>query len=68
MNNATLNTERNKAKMKHIIMAKKIWTSLDSEFQIEIPGNEKDLTMGDAEVYNEPMLWDFIKKVRYAKN
>ena len=33
---ATLDAERNKMRLKHVMMGKKIWDSLSSEFQIDI--------------------------------
>ena len=59
---ATLNAARNRAKMKHVIMGKKIWSSLTAEFQIEIMGKEDEFTVGKSDDYDGPMLWDFIRR------
>ena len=54
---ATLNAERNIAKLKHTIISKKIWESLNSVFQIEILGNKEEFTVSDAEKDDGPMLY-----------
>ena len=56
----TLNVERNNMKLKHVIMVKKIWSSLKSEFQIEILGNNNEYKIGEE--YDGPMLWDYIRR------
>ena len=55
--NTTLNAERNIAKLKHTIISKKIWASLNSVFQIEILGNKEEFTVSDAEKDDGPMLY-----------
>ena len=59
---ASLNKARNHAKMKNVITGKKIWSSLTAEFQIEIMGKEDEFTIGKADDYDGPMLWDFIQR------
>ena len=58
----SLNKARNQAKIKHVIMGKKIWSSLTAEFQIEIMGKEDEFTIKGSDDYDGPMLWDFIKR------
>ena len=57
---ASLVAARDHARMKHVIMGKKIWNSLTAEFQIEIMGKEDEFTIDGSDDYDGPMLWDFI--------
>ena len=55
----TLNTYRNKARLKHVIMRKKIWDSLKLAFQIEIMGSKEEFKLNGE--YDRLMLWQFIR-------
>ena len=57
IDDATLNAERNTAKLKHAIISKKIWASLNSVLQIEVLGNKEEFTVSDAEKDDGPMLY-----------
>ena len=56
----TLNVERKNMKLTYVIMGKKIWSSLKSEFQIEILGNNNEYKIGEE--YDKPILWDYIRR------
>ena len=58
-NDVTLNAKRNRMKIKYIL-GKNIWASLESAFHIEILGKDNEFTIGKAEEYDRPLLWDFI--------
>jgi len=59
---ANLDAARNHAKMEHVIMGKKIWSSLNAEFQIDIMGKEDEFTIDKSDDYDGPLLWDFIRR------
>ena len=59
---ASLNKERNRMRMKHVILGKKTWASLDSKFQVEILGKENEYSIKGSDELDGPMLWDFIKR------
>ena len=56
---ATLDAERNKMRLKHVMMGKKIWDSLSSEFQIDIMGSSGEFKYQGE--YDGPTLWYFIR-------
>ena len=56
----TLNEARNRIKSKHVIMGKKIWNNLKSQFQIKIVTDNGKYKIGSE--YIGPLLWDFIRR------
>ena len=56
----TLNALRNQQKQKHVMLGKKIWNSLSSDFKIEIAGSKEEFQRGKE--LDGPLLWDFIRR------
>ena len=46
--------------MKHVIMGKKVWNSLKSQFQINIVTDNAEYKIGSE--YIGPLLWDYIQR------
>ena len=55
-----LNQLRNTRKLKHLILGKKIWSSLTSAFQIDIQGSRREFQRENE--YGGPLLCDFIRR------
>ena len=57
IDDATLETKRNKTQMKHEITGKQIWNNVNSGFQKYIMINSEDYKVGKE--YNRVLLWDW---------
>jgi len=55
----TLNTARDRDKLKHVTMGKMLWNSLTSEFQVDIIGSKEEFKIESE--FDGPLLWDFMK-------
>jgi len=53
---ATLNADRNKMRIKHVIMGKKLWASLTLSLQLKILWNDNMYTVGGSEEYDRTIL------------
>ena len=56
----TLNSLRNTAKLKHVMMGAKLWNSLTSGFQIDIQNNQAKFQR--EQECDGPLLFDFIRR------
>ena len=59
-NTTELNTLRNQRKQKHVMLGKKIWNSLSSNYKIEISGHKSEFTRLNE--IDGCLLWDFIRR------
>ena len=57
-NTAKLSALRNKRKLKHVMLGKKIWSSLTSSYKIEISGKVSEFERSGE--YDGVLLWEFI--------
>ena len=53
-------SERNKRRMKHVMMGYKLWNSLTSSFQLDIIGGREEFEK--ANETDGVLLWDFIRR------
>ena len=51
---------RNKRRLKHVMLGAKLWSSLTSDFKIEIQGDQAEFKVGHE--YDGPKLWDYIRR------
>ena len=59
-NTNQLNKLRNKRQLKHVMLGKKLWASLTSDFKIEIKGDQEEFKIGRE--YDGPKLWDYVRR------
>ena len=57
---ASLDTLRNHQRQKHVMLGKKIWNSLSSNFKIEITGSKSEFQRMNE--IDGVLLWDFIRR------
>ena len=57
-----LDAIRNKFEMKHIMLGRMIWNSLDADFQLEIGGESSVDYFKRGEEFDGVQLWHFIQK------
>ena len=55
-----LEKERNRTRLKHVMMGSKLWDSFTPEFKIEIMGNREEFERGEET--DGPLLWDFVRR------
>ena len=55
-----LQKERNRTRLKHVMMGAKLWDSLTPEFKIEIMGSREEFEREDE--IDGPLLWDFVRR------
>lgn len=58
--NDTLNMPRDKTKLKSIILGKRVWNSLTSEFQKKIITDSNELEMSNK--YDGVLLWEYLRR------
>ena len=58
----SLDAIRNKFKMKHAMLGRMLWNSLDADFQLEIGGENSVDDFKRDEEYDGVQLWHFIQK------
>lgn len=55
-----LNTTRNGYEIRHVIMGKKLWNNLKSQFQVNMMESNAEYNLGNK--YDGLLLWGFIKQ------
>ena len=55
-----LEKERNKRRLKHVMLGWKLWNSLTASFQIDIMGGKTEYERNDE--CDGPLLWDYIRR------
>ena len=56
----TLDDVRDQRKLKHVILGQKIWSSLTSDFQLELSTKKDEYSREDE--FDGPLLWDTIRR------
>ena len=59
-NTIELENERNKRRLKHVMLGWKIWNSLTASFQIDIMGGKAEYERNNE--CDGPLLWDYIRR------
>ena len=60
MDTDELQKERNRTRLKHVMMGSKLWDSFTPEFKIEIMGSREEFER--EEETDGPLLWDFVRR------
>ena len=55
-----LQKERNRTRLKHVMVGAKLWDSLTPDFKIEIMGSREEFEREDE--IDGPLLWDFVRR------